>query len=506
MILDEYLAAREMRAVEENAAYLGVSRLQLMENAGRAVADAVMSRFGAESKVAVVCGPGGNGGDGMVAARHLAGAGYHVKCTLLGSGGEIRSKEARANWLTVEQMRSSLAIVVVGDSEDIPPLEADVVIDALIGTGFRGALASPYRQMVEAINRSKGFKIAVDIPTGVEADTGSSQGEAVKADLILTFHKPKKGFRNKLENLGEVVVCSIGVPPEAELFTGPGDLQLVSKRRDPESHKGMFGQVLVVGGSETYSGAPALTAMGAYATGVDLVYVAVPETAASIVAGFSPSLITIKLDGERLSPRNLDQLEPFIDRADVVAMGPGLGLQDETVEAVEALIKMVDKRKVPVLIDADALKSYPRKRKVKTPTVFTPHSSEFEVLTGKEVSGGFEEKGEIVQGEAARLGATVLLKGRVDVVSDGERTRYNWTGNPGMTVGGTGDVLSGVVSGFMAQGASPFEAAAAGAFVNGKAGDLVFGEKGYHLLPEDLVKKIPYIIEDALAGRLRASV
>lgn len=507
MILDGCLTAREMRAVEMNSEYLGVSRLQLMENAGRAVADAVSSRRGPNSRVTFVCGPGGNGGDGFVAARHLAWAGYRVEVLLLGSPAGLRSEEALKNWRTLQQMRSSTSVVEIHDSADIQPLEADVVVDALIGTGVRGALASPFREMVQAINGSGGLKIAVDVPTGVESDTGAVHGAAVKADLTITFHKPKAGFERAKRHIGELVVCPIGVPPEAELFAGPGDVHLASRGRPPDSRKGDFGRLLVVGGSETYSGAPALTAMGAYATGVDLVYVAAPETAASIIAGFTPSMMTVKLKGSHLTPRNIRQLRPFLERVDAVAMGPGLGLHEETVEAVDTLIGWVEERKLPLLLDADALKGFAQKRrKIEVPTVFTPHGGEFKILTGRLIEGGFKERGEIVQKEASRLGATILLKGPVDVVSDGVRTRYNWTGNPGMTVGGTGDVLSGVAAGFMAMGSQPFEAAVAGAFINGAAGDAAYEEKGYHLLPTDLVDRIPRVIEDALAGRIKAAM
>lgn len=496
-----------MRAVEMNAAYLGVSRLQLMENAGRAVADAIMTRFSQKTHVTIVCGLGGNGGDGFVAARHLAWAGYPLEVLLLGSSDSIHSDEALLNWRTLQEMRSSVKVIEIHDSAEIRPIKTDVVVDALIGTGVRGTLMSPFREMVQAINGADGFKVAVDVPTGVESDTGDVHGEAIKADLTLTFHKPKAGFERAGECLGEVVVCPIGVPPEAELFAGPGDVYVVSKRRRPDSHKGDHGSLLVVGGSETYSGAPALTAMGAYAVGVDLVYVAAPETAASIIAGFSPSIITVKLKGKRLTPKNLEQLHPFLERVDAVALGPGLGLNDETVEAVCTLIDTVEEHQLPLLLDADALKGFADKRRMLgTPVVFTPHSGEFKILTGRQAAGDIKEQGKVVQEEATKLGGTILLKGRVDVISDGVHTRYNWTGNPGMTVGGTGDVLSGVTAGLMTMGFTPFEVAVAGAFINGAAGDAAYEEKGYHLVPTDLVERIPCVIEDALEGRKRMTV
>jgi hydroxyethylthiazole kinase-like uncharacterized protein yjeF len=505
MLLDDYLTAAEIQAAEANANYLGVPNILLMESAGGAVADAVASRFKQGKSVLVVCGLGGNGGDGLVAARHLATRGYEVRVVLVGDPSLIRSEETMSNWEAAKQMRSSLHIKVISDSSEVEPLKADVVLDALIGYTYRGGLTPQVREMIRVVNSSKAFKVSVDLPTGMVADTGETPEEAVKADLTVTFHKPKTGFRNNPGQLGEFIVAPLGLPPEAELFAGPGDVRLVHREREPNSHKGMFGRLLVVGGSETYSGAPALTAMGAYAVGLDLVYVAVPETAAAAVAGFSPSMITVKLKGKRLSPDNHTQLVQFLDKVDAVAMGPGLGLEEETAREVMALLDEVEAKSLPVLIDADALKVCGQKKwRMKSPAIFTPHSKEFEVLTGEEAEGDYLEKGRRVEKEAKRLGSTILLKGQVDVVSDGRHTRYNWTGNPGMTVGGTGDVLSGITAGYIAQGASPLEAGVAGAFINGAAGDRVFAERGYHILPEDVVKKIPGVIEDAVAGRMRA--
>ena len=505
MLLDETLSAREMRAVEMNAEYLGVSKLQLMENAGRAIAAAVMERFGRKSGVVIVCGPGGNGGDGFVAARHLAGAGYTPRVILLGQPRNIGSPEALTNWQALKGMSETTLITQVRDSAEIEPLNGDVVVDALIGTGVVGALTPPYREMADAINAFKGYTIAVDIPTGINADTGEAAGNAVEADLTVTFHKEKKGLRGARGHTGELETAPIGIPPEAEIYAGPGDVFIASKKRSPEAHKGDHGSLLVIGGSETYSGAPALAAMAAYATGVDIVYVAAPESVASVISGFSPSLITVKLKGSRLTPRNAKKLSALYGKIDAAVIGPGLGLHPDTREAVMGIIEGFERQKTPVLIDADALKSYPVRREIETGAVFTPHAREFEILTGKPPSGTLEERGERVRKEAARLGATILLKGNIDVVSDGSRTRFNRTGNPGMTVGGTGDVLSGITGAFLAQGVKPIQSAVAAAFVNGVAGGMVVSEKGYHMEPGDLIGKISHVIEDALQGRLRAS-
>ncbi len=499
VLLGEYLTVSEMVVVEMNSEYLGVSTQMLMEAAGRSVADETARRLKPGSRVVVVSGLSGNGGDGFVAARHLAGMGYEVEVLVLGDPADIKHENTRVNYEAIRNMSSSVEVTLVKDSSLIPEINSDAVIDGLIGTSMHGELRPPYKQMVQAMNAAEAYRIAVDVPTGLVADTGVAHGECVHADLTVTFHKLKKGYKGKPRQAGEIVVAPIGIPPEAELYTGPGDVAMVHPERKPDSHKGMHGTLLVVGGSETYSGAPALTAMAAYAAGCDLVYAAVPETAAGAVAGFSPSLITVKLEGKRLTPKNLETVKPFLDRVDAVAVGPGLGLHEKTVEAYTRLHDAVQMKGLPMVVDADGLKAYTQTTpSIEAPLVFTPHSREFEILAGKKAEGGFKEKGGVVEKAAKKLGAVVLLKGRVDVVSDGSCTRYNWTGNPGMTVGGTGDVLTGLTGGYIAMGAAPFQAACASAFINGAAGDRVYEEKGYHLLPEDLVKMIPYVVEDSL--------
>ena len=503
MILGEYLTVKEMVAVEMNAVHLGVSTQLMMENAGRAIANEIEKRYPIGSKVVSVSGLTGNGGDAFTAARHLACMGYNVESLILGDPNNITLQNSRVNYNALSNMKDSVKITVIKDSSLIPEIDADVIIDGLIGTSLHGPLRPPFLQMVQAINKAKAFKVSVDIPTGMEAETGAIHGEAVKADLILTFHKPKMGYKHNPSTTKELIPTSIGIPPEAEQYTGPGDVFMLNPIRDPESHKGMWGSLLVVGGSETYSGAPTLTSLAAYSMGLDLVYTAVPETAAVAVASASPSMITVKLRGERLTPNNLKQLEAPLEKVSAVAIGPGLGLAPDTVEAVRELVEMVNQRGVSMVLDADGLKAYAENPiKLKVPVVFTPHSREFIVLTGSAAKGTHLEKGHVVQAEAKRCGAVVLLKGSVDIISNGTYTRYNWTGNPGMTVGGTGDVLTGIVGAYLAQKADPFYAAGAAAYINGRAGDMVVEEKGYHLLPEDLIKKIPDVVEECLSHRV----
>ncbi len=503
MIQGEYLTVKEMVAIEMNAEALGVSTQLMMENAGKAVANEISNRFPCGSKIIAVSGLTGNGGDAFTAARLLACMGYRVESWILGDPQNITLANSRVNYNAISHMTESVQVRIFKDSSLITPIKADVVIDGLIGTSLRGTLRPPFLQMVQHINASKAYKVSVDIPTGMEADTGKIYGEAVKADLVLTFHKPKTCYKHNPSAVKEVIPTSIGIPPEAELMVGPGDVYLVHPERGSSSHKGMWGRLLVVGGSETYSGAPLLSSMAAYRLGLDLVYTAVPETVAQAVMAYSPSTITCSLSGTRLTPDNLGQITPFLGKVDAVAIGPGLGVADDTVDAVHSLVKQVAERELPLVLDADALKAYPESDRFSAGSVvLTPHSREFKILTGIDPVGSLENRGETVKAAAEKLGGVVLLKGDVDIISDGEFTRFNLTGNPGMTVGGTGDVLTGLVGGYLAQKANPFNAACTAAYLNGRAGDKVCKEKGYHLLPEDLLDEIPRIVENCLKHRV----
>jgi NAD(P)H-hydrate epimerase len=494
------ITSHEMRALELNSEYFGVPRLLLMENAGRSVALEIASRFKPDKSVAVFCGLGGNGGDGFVAARHLSSMGFKVAVILAGRAKEIFDKAALENWTALKPLRDTMPVHEVYDSTLIPNITTDILVDALLGTGTKGKPRPPILQLVRKINDTNAFRVAVDVPTGVDADTGATFGEAVKADLTITFHRTKTGLEKAKKYVGRLIVASIGLPSAFEKFAGPGDVLSVTKPRPIESHKGDFGRLLVIGGSETYSGAPVLVALGAMRTGVDLAYVATPEKTARAISSMSPDLITIKLDGEHLNPSNVSALKTFVEKADSVVLGPGLGLHPETERAVKALVKLVEASKKPLLLDADGLKFFASfKRKLRVPFVLTPHAGEYAILTGKKYLNDLGERTTDVMKTAAELGAVILLKGATDIVSDGKRVKINLTGNPAMTVGGTGDVLSGIVGAFLAQKVDPFEAAVAGAFVNGAAGDFVFEEKGYHMIAADLIEWIPKVLNDPMS-------
>ncbi|MEM2526766.1 MAG: NAD(P)H-hydrate dehydratase [Candidatus Bathyarchaeia archaeon] len=499
---EKIITTREMRALDVNAEYFGISRLQLMENAGRSVAMEIASRFKPqEARVAIFCGLGGNGGDGLVAARHLICLGFRVDVILAGKSSEIVNEETRRNWEALKSLRRSLTLYEIYDSSIIPEsIKAEVIVDALLGIGLKAPPRPPIAQLIRKINETDAYKVSVDVPSGLDSDTGAVLGEAVRANLTVTFHKAKPGLLKAREYVGELIVKPIGIPEEVECFAGPGDVMIVIRPRPPEAHKGDFGRLLIVGGSETFSGAPTLTALAALRTGIDLVYIAAPRETAYAISSISPDLITLKLEGDHLSMRNMPIIRSYMERATAVAIGPGLGLHRETVEAVGEIIRLAEERKLPILLDADGLKAFSGfKRRLESPAVLTPHPGEYAILTGEKLPDSLDERVEHVKRTAEKLNAIILLKSNIDIISDGLRIKLNFTGNPGMTVGGTGDVLSGIVAALLSQGIDPFEAAVAGAFINGAAGDFVRAEKGYHMVATDLIEWIPKIMDNPMS-------
>lgn len=489
-----------MVILDLNSEYLGVSTLQLMENAGRSVADEVTVRFGRGSSVVIYGGTGRNGGDGMVAARHLASRGFKVTYKLVGEVSAITDPAVAKNWEALRAMSYTIKVEEMRDSSALSESVSDVLVDALLGTGVKGKLRQPILRAVEIVNASRGFKVAVDVPTGLDSDTGEVLGQAVHANLTVTLHAMKQGLLKAKKFSGEVKIADIGIPPEAAIFAGPGDVNAAVVRRPSEAHKGEFGRLLVIGGSEIFSGAPTLVAMAAYRTGTDLVFIAAPEKTALAISTVSPNLITIKLPGENFAPSHVTLLREQLEKASAVAVGPGLGMSKQTISAVRRIVALAIQRKKPLLLDADGLKALGviRKKLFEGSTVLTPHAGEYQAISGKAPSRDLTTRSDEVQGFASISGSVVLLKGHTDVISDGVRVKLNNTGNPGMTVGGTGDVLSGVIAGLMAQGVESYRAAVAGAFINGAAGDLAREKLGYHLTPMDLLEHIPMVMNDPM--------
>lgn len=499
------ISTNQMRALEENSEFLGVSRLTLMENAGRAVANCLVTKYENLSKirVLVVAGPGNNGGDGFVAARHLACRGAHVDVIILAKPEQIRTREARKNFDIINNMMMSIHIYKATSVDKLRKLRdlfnsANVIIDAILGTGIKGIVREPLFTAIEMINSSNAFKVAVDVPSGLNSDTGEVHGVAVKADITITFHAAKKGLllESAKEYVGELVVADIGIPREAEMIVGPGDVKPLIKPRDPWSKKGDFGRVLVIGGSSEYSGAPALAALASLRTGADLVIVATPSSVANVIRSFSPNIIVRSLSGDFLNIKHLERLIDLTARATSVVIGPGLGLEEETIEVVNEYVEKVSD-KVKLVIDADALKAISREINVvkRRKVILTPHAGEFRILTQVALSKDIEDRRRSVMDAASKLKVVLLVKGHYDVISDGSRVKVNVTGNPSMTVGGTGDILSGILATLASWSDDLFQVACAGAFINGLAGDLASKELGNHIIATDLLEFIPRVFK-----------
>lgn len=505
------VTAREMREIDRRAMEeYAIPGVVLMENAGRSVADAVERLLGGlgGKRVVVLCGKGNNGGDGFVAARHLLQRGATPKVFLSCAPEEITG-DAAVNltiWQRLGQECFQLATSGSLQLLKIALLQADAVVDALYGTGFRGKATGQVGRAIEAVNAAGKPVVAVDLPSGLEADTGRVNGPCIRATVTVTFGLPKIGLvlDPGVEYRGKLVVADISLPrvltdeaaPDRYLLTS----ELVSSwfaPRPATAHKGDFGHVLVVGGSRGMIGAACLTAQAALKTGAGLVTLAVPRSLQDVAAGKLTEVMTAGLPETpegALSREALPVVAALLKKKAVLALGPGLGQHPETVALVQELVRAAV---CPLVVDADGLNAFagagglPAERAA--PLVVTPHPGEMGRLTGKRVAEVEADRVGCAAAAAREWQAVVVLKGaRTVVASPDGYLGINTTGNPGMATGGSGDVLTGVVAALIAQGLDPFRAAAAAAYLHGRAGDLAAGERGeMGLMAGDILRFLP---------------
>ncbi|MHA2407158.1 MAG: NAD(P)H-hydrate dehydratase [Candidatus Ranarchaeia archaeon] len=495
----ELISPNEMRALEMNVEHFGLPLNSLMETAGASiVTHAKTQKSLKNASVDVYCGLGGNGGDGFVAARYFLLNNAKVTVFLLGTPKKITHPASVVNFALLEKI-PAIRIEKIKDPKEMKPHNADFIIDALLGTGTGGPLREPISSAVECINRSQGYKIAVDIPTGINPESGDiSKSGVVKANATITFHKNKPGLTvpEVKPYIGKLVVQSIGIPSVMENLTGPGDLFLVTPKRSRNAHKGDFGKVLVVGGSSSYTGAPALTGLAALRTGVDLLYVAAPKSVAPTIAEYSPDLIVRGLSTHILTLDDIPQISLLLEKTNAVVIGPGLDRDPITSKAILKILEKIKEVNLPVVIDADALHAIKPNTDLPQHSVLTPHFGEFKVLSGINVEKDLDKRIAQVQKLSKRMKSTILLKGAIDVVVDRDRIKINHSGNPGMTVGGTGDVLAGVIAAFLSQGFSVFKSATAGAYLSGTAGDIAARNYGVGLVASDVINCIPKVLKN----------
>ena len=522
-MLPVLVTAQEMRQLDRAAIEeVGIPGVVLMENAALQVVHAAEQRFGEwkDKRVLVLCGGGNNGGDGMVVARHLAQRGAQVVAALLAEPEKV-SGDARTNLVIAHNLGLVCPVASLEDLQNLW-LSADwyLVIDALLGIGVKGEVRGLVAEAIRFLERCPVPVVAVDVPSGIDADTGEVCGCAIRASLTVTFGAMKIGLAlyPGAEYAGEVVVGDIGIPDSLleraniprRLITGE-EVRGWLAPRSPNSHKGSFGHVLVVGGSVGLSGAPLMAAESALRVGAGLCSVAVPQAVYTAAAGALREAMVHPLPSAEegcLSAKSAAALIPLLKRATVAAIGPGWSTLASAHEALRELLKMVE---VPCVIDADALNCIALEPTIlpstHPPLVFTPHPGEMARLMSIDTASVQANRLETALTAAQRFGAVVVLKGARSVVATPEgRVWVNPTGNPGMATGGSGDALTGAIAGFMAQGLDAERSAVLGVYVHGLAGDIAaekLGEAG--LIAGDIIRCVPEAIRCMQAGSISRS-
>ena len=518
-----------MRELDRLAIAGGMPGCVLMENAGRAVAHEALEVLAGDrsGSVVVVCGTGNNGGDGFVAARHLALAGRRVMVAVAGDADRIAG-DAAVNFRLACEMGLEIRTGSAWLGEyGCPHLQAAersaLVVDALLGTGAHGEPRGAVAEAIAAIGRLGAKVVSVDMPSGVDADTGHVAGAAVHADVTVTFGYPKPGLLiyPGAGHVGRLVVDQIGfdwsrlaVSSDLEWFDEACARSALPVRA-ADAHKGRFGHVLVVGGCESMPGAPALTARAALRSGAGLVTVGVPRCVHAIVASHQPDYMCLALPDAQgcLSGAAAAALKRELGRVTVVCAGPGLSLAAEAQEAVRWILAEAS---VPVVADADALAAVAAApelvNKRTAATVLTPHPGECARLLGTSAESVQRDRLAAAREAARTYGCVVVLKGARTIVcgplagsesnaDGGLRTAIVTGGNPGMATGGSGDVLTGVIGALIGQGLDAFTAAALGAYIHAGAGDQVASRWGQHgLMASDLTDGIAAVMRSLTDG------
>lgn len=501
--------AAEMRDIDRaSTEKFGVPSLTLMENAGSAVAQFILENYREADRILVICGKGNNGGDGLVVARKLHRAGRVVEVQLLASPRELKGDAAAM----FEQL--PLRPIVVETQQELQAESArslancGFIVDAILGTGFKPPVEGLFADAIAAINHGAKPVIAVDIPSGADSDAMTAQAGPgiVRADAIVTFTAPRPAHVFGQLTPGPVLVAPIGSPDaaiESKLkleVTTARDFAALLAPRPKDSNKGMYGHVLIVGGSSGKSGAAAIAGMSAYRSGAGLVTVATAKSALPNVAGFAAELMTEPLpetDTGAISVASAKsgKLQQLASTMTVVAIGPGIGRHPETVEFVREVVRTL---KCPLVIDADGLNAFDGKTELldgsKRELILTPHPGEMSRLAGISTKAVQADRLNVARSFARDHNLVLVLKGNLTIVALPDGTAWvNPTGNPGMATGGTGDILTGMTAGILAQMPNDApRAAVAAVYLHGLAGDVAAETMGEHsLVATDLLTGLP---------------
>jgi len=488
----------DRRAAEE----FGVSEHLLMENAGQAVYFVILQELGIKNnRFAVLCGGGNNGGDGLVVARKIHSNGGEAKVFLLDDETKFRGA-ARNNFEIVSRMPIEISRLGSVESMASELSDFDGIVDAIFGTGLGRELGGKYRDVVETINDMTGIVFSVDIPSGINGDTGEIMGVAVQADYTVTFGLPKLG--NMLypgyDYCGKLYVSHISFPPtlydsHAIKVAINNPVELPERLRD--THKGDYGKALFVAGSSRYLGAPYLSALSFLKAGGGLSYLAAPKSVSSFLGGKANEVVLVpqsETPSGSIALENKDELLEVSQRADMVIIGPGISLDDETQELARELIPIINK---PLLIDGDGITAIAQDlgkvRTRKAPTILTPHPGEMSRITKTDVEEIDRNKMDLLQRTARELGAIIVLKGAHSLIGYPDETVFiNVSGNSGMATAGSGDVLTGIIAAMYGLGLSLEDAVRMGVFIHGFSGDIAAVDKGEDgMTAQDILDSVP---------------
>jgi len=461
----------DAKILDKNAEFFGYDMEYFMNNAGKAVADAVMKEK--PNNVLVVCGSGNNGGDGYTTAIILKKNNFNVKILMVK---EPETQLCKKKY--DESLKEGMEILKDANFDDY-----DVIVDAMLGIGITGVPRSPYKEFIEKLNASKSKIISVDVPSGFPSPL------QVRADITVTMQIPKKGMDEK--NSGKIVVADVGFPKELIEKVGPGDM-LSYKKNEKESHKGQNGVLVAIGGSINYYGAPLYMVKSSLRMGIDLVYLFAPESIHPYIASNTQDII-LKRSGFNYIEFNEELKNYILEKADAVLLGPGVSKTREVLENSRKIIDFSLRNNKKIVVDGDALSVIPDFNDFKNLCVITPHRGEFKNIFN------LDPNEENAMKMAKKYNLVILLKGPVDIITDGENVRKNVEfHHESMTRGGTGDVLSGSLAGLIAKGIDPFHAARLASFIVGYTGLLTFQEKSYSYYTSEIIDNIPAVFKKFL--------
>ncbi len=514
--------AQQMKNIDKAAIEgMGIPGLKLMEVAGKSVAEVIADYMVEveDKKVLIFCGKGNNGGDGFVVARYLTEWGAKVDCFLLGKKSEVKG-DAEVN--LKKALDLNISVTEVQSSTELDrEMDADLLVDGIFGTGFKGEIRGELGEIVERLNLLEIPKLSIDAPSGLNCDTGEVASNCFKADVTVTLALPKLGqfvFPGK-SYCGHTHVADIGIPQKAvegeeiklNVLT-PSEVFSMLPKRPPDTHKGTCGKLLVIAGSVGMTGAATLTSLSALKAGCGMVILGCPTSLNDIFEIKMTEVMTKPLPEVRskrvLAKRSLGEIRQLLKWADTLALGPGLGQHFETVELVQRLVSTL---KHPVVIDADGLNALAKNVDIlknrKTPTIITPHIGELSRLVGLPIEEIETDRIEIARKTASDFGVILVLKGAPTVIAEpGGEVWINPTGNDGMATAGCGDVLTGIIASFLTQGMRPLEAAICGVYIHGLAGDLAAYDRGqFGSIAGDIMEMVPEAIIEMQGAEATAS-